>query len=429
MVSISQLTQAELDRQFDAVRIGDDDVQDFTARLAVVLLVGIVLWRGTDQLLMLVWAIGYCVLNLWFWKVASRRTESATPNQLRIVLSGSVLISAWYAGMVVYVATLGDGDYLILAACGTVGAALHTLSTNDEFSYSALIDLTATVVAGIGVLLAAAGQMNSQWAMVATLLGGLCVIGYFCIAVRQVLGDRESLHKRHLADIQDQKMRALGQLSSGLAHDFNNLLAVVSMNIELARVTEEQAQREKHLGDAYAAAGSGAELIKQMMAYVRKSDLKKTEVDVPALMDRMLAVLPRVLPARIELGIDIAPRCNVQCDPEMLESALLNLVINARDAIGDHPGRIDISVSTNSDASLVEIRVRDSGPGMDMETLELACEPYFTTKGVGQGSGLGLSMVNGFAEQSGGRLILANCVQGGLEVSLGLPAAFSDTRS
>ncbi|MEO0364168.1 MAG: ATP-binding protein [Pseudomonadota bacterium] len=416
------MTQVELDRQFRAVRIDDDGVQDLAARLVVVFVIGIVLWRSTDQILMLIWGVTYVALNLVFWKVVSQEVEPITAKRLRLALSWSVFISSWYAGMVVYVASIGDGDYLILAACGTVGAALHTLSTNDKFSYSALIDLCTTVVAGIGVLLAAVSAVASFWGSVATLFGGACVIGYFCIAVRQVLNDREMLQNRYEADVQDQKMRALGQLSSGIAHDFNNLLAVVSMNIELAKVANEKPEREKFLDHAYTAAESGAELIKQMMAYVRQSDLRVTEVNVPALMERLLSMLPRLLPARIDLGVDVAPDCTVQCDPDMLESALLNLVINARDAIGDRPGRIDISVGVDHATSMVVIKVCDSGPGMDSKTLAKACEPYFSTKDVGHGSGLGLSMVKGFAEQSGGKLTLANRPVGGLDVRLYLPA-------
>ncbi|MEL6368511.1 MAG: ATP-binding protein, partial [Pseudomonadota bacterium] len=105
----------------------------------------------------------------------------------------------------------------------------------------------------------------------------------------------------------------------------------------------------------------------------------------------------------------------------LLETAILNLVINARDAIGDVVGRITVSAEESADAGFVVIRVSDTGPGMDAETIERASEPFYTTKRSGEGSGLGLSMVKGFAEQSGGQLMLQNGQTGGLVASLSLP--------
>ena len=424
MLKGERMLQQDLEQQFSAMRAGDADPSDLAARLLVVASCGVALWLATGQQIMLIWGFGYAVLNILFAVFLRREVSRITHQRFWLSFVISAGIATWYGAMVVYIATLGGGDYLLLAACGVVGAALHCLSSNSALSYSAYIDMGTVVLSGLGVLVAAANVAPTFWVTVATVLGGICVIGYFALAFHQIMRDRETLNERIRADIQDQKMRALGQLTSGVAHDFNNLLAVMSMAIELSQGTTDADERARYLDDARRAADSGAELIKQLMAYVHKAQLQMSEVRLADLFERLSSVLPRVLPAHITLTIEpVDPGCSLQGDPDMLESALLNLVINARDAIGSDAGRIRISAWDDATSDLVSLQVADDGPGMDADTLERASESFFTTKRVGDGSGLGLSMVKGFSEQSGGRLTLENSASGGLIARLSLPRA------
>ena len=428
MANILNLLQEQRDREFALFRAGDACIPDLVARHAVVLTCGVALWFATEQAIMLVWAFGYLLLNILYVSFLRHQSGPTSTQQLTLAAAWSIGIALWYGAMVVYIATLSHGDFLILAACGVVGAALHSLSQNSELSASAYVDLFAVLVPAIGVAFVAAMIPESFGIGLATLLGALCVIAYFVLAFHQIMSDRKKLKERMLADVQDQKMRALGQLTSGVAHDFNNLLAIVIANLELSQQDDRNADNVKYLSEAQLAAQSGANLVKQLMAYVRQSNLRTQDISVADVLSRLALVIPRVLPAHIHFHLTHQEDgLGIQCDPAMLETAVINLIINARDAIGESEGEIRVAVVPEPQSGLMNIRVMDTGPGMEVDTLEQASEPFFTTKPFGQGSGLGLSMVKGFAEQSGGELTLRNRPNGGFAANIALPIGTSAT--
>ena len=217
---------------------------------------------------------------------------------------------------------------------------------------------------------------------------------------------------------QSQKLEAIGQLTGGVAHDFNNLLMAVLGSLELMRKRlPDDPRTVALLENAVRGAERGATLTQRMLAFARKQDLRVESVDIPALVQGMSELLTRSIGPEIRLRTnlpqDLPPATT---DPNQLESALLNLVVNARDAM-PNGGEITIEgaveiLSGPSTTGLpagpyVRLSVVDDGEGMDDDTLARAIEPFFTTKGIGKGTGLGLAMVHGLAEQSGGRLILA----------------------
>ncbi|MCB4769539.1 response regulator [Ancylobacter sp. Lp-2] len=231
---------------------------------------------------------------------------------------------------------------------------------------------------------------------------------------------------------QAQKLEAVGQLTGGIAHDFNNLLAVIVGNLELARRRAQDDDRLRMLlENTMQAAQRGAALTQRMLAFARRQDLKPEPVDVPELVLSMADLLRRSIgPAinvetRFPLGL---PKAMV--DANQLELALLNLVVNARDAM-PQGGAIVISAgetrvespAEEDEASFFFLSVADDGVGMDDATLVRATEPFFTTKGVGKGTGLGLAMVHGLAAQSGGRLTLTSQPGQGTTASIYLPIA------
>jgi len=232
---------------------------------------------------------------------------------------------------------------------------------------------------------------------------------------------------------QAQKIEAVGQLTGGVAHDFNNLLAVVLGNLDLLRKRVPGDPKITRLIDsALQGAQPGASLTQRMLAFARRQDLQPEPVDVPDLVKGMTDLLQRSIGpmVRIEthfpLGLSLA-----QVDANQLELALLNLVVNARDAMPDG-GMITIAgqeqaigpdqMSGLSPGRYVCLSVSDTGHGMDEATLARAMEPFFTTKEVGKGTGLGLSMVHGLAAQSGGRLVLKSHKGRGTTVEIWLPA-------
>ena len=237
---------------------------------------------------------------------------------------------------------------------------------------------------------------------------------------------------------QAQKMESLGQLTGGIAHDFNNILAAILGSLELARKRADgDARQLQMLDNATLAARRGATLTQRMLAFARRQDLSPEAVDVKTMMDAMRDMLDRTLGAIANLIVYLPPSLgSVLVDRNQLEMALLNLIVNARDSM---PNGGPITISARDEAlaeanvlklpagRYVALSVADRGDGMDAEVLARAIEPFFTTKGVGQGTGLGLPMVQGLAEQSGGRLVLESEVGEGTTATLWLPVVARST--
>ena len=243
---------------------------------------------------------------------------------------------------------------------------------------------------------------------------------------------QDALEVTRQALFQSQKLDAIGQLTGGVAHDFNNLLMAVLGSLELLRKRLPDDPRARALLDnAVQGAERGAALTQRMLAFARKQDLRVESVDLLELVRSMSGLLRGSIGPGVLLRADI-PRDTppASTDAGQLASALLNLVVNARDAMPDG-GEITIEARTESLVAAAEsgltagryvrLSVIDDGEGMDDETLARAVEPFFTTKGVGKGTGLGLAMVHGLVEQSGGRLAMAREPDRGTRVDLWLP--------
>ncbi|WP_342151912.1 MHYT domain-containing protein [Methylorubrum sp. SB2] len=233
---------------------------------------------------------------------------------------------------------------------------------------------------------------------------------------------------------QAQKMEAVGRLTGGIAHDFNNLLAVVIANLDLLRRRLPNDPRLTRLIEhAIQGAERGASLTQRMLSFARRQSLRPEPVSPPDLVRGMEDLLRRSIGPQVQietrfpLGLPDA-----YADANQLELALLNLALNARDAMLDG-GTITVGARAQtvgaeevrglSPGRYVCLWVADTGTGMDEATLGKAMEPFFTTKGVGRGTGLGLSMVNGLAEQSGGALVLESRLGAGTTAEIWLPVA------
>jgi signal transduction histidine kinase len=231
---------------------------------------------------------------------------------------------------------------------------------------------------------------------------------------------------------QAQKMETIGQLTGGVAHDFNNLLMAVMGNLDLLRKRLPPDPRLRRLIDgAMQGAERGATLTQRLLAFARRQDLKAVPVDLRGLLQGMIDLLQRSLGPRVGLRLDIPeglPPARV--DANQLELAVLNLAINARDAMPDG-GSIDIRMAEHQACNepalnagrYLKLSVIDNGTGMPPEILKRAIEPFFSSKPLGKGTGLGLSMVHGIAVQLGGALQLSSTVGKGTTATLLLPVA------
>ena len=234
--------------------------------------------------------------------------------------------------------------------------------------------------------------------------------------------------------IQSQRMEAFGQLTGGVAHDFNNLLTIITGNLELLAPETVTAKGQDHARRAADAASMAARLTSRLLTFARRSRLEPRVLDLNELVLGMAEIVQRTIGAHISLTTIVAPDLGLtKADASEVENAVLNLVINARDAM-PKGGRIVIETRnaqfTNGDEKAlsglrrgpyVVVSVTDTGVGMEKEVAARAFEPFFTTKPHGRGTGLGLSTIFGFAQQSGGHLTLYSEVGKGTTVSLYLP--------
>jgi PAS domain S-box-containing protein len=264
------------------------------------------------------------------------------------------------------------------------------------------------------------------------------VIG-FAKVTRDLTERREAqlqLERSQQALFQSQKMEAVGQLTGGLAHDFNNLLTGITGSLDLLKMRLSQGrinELERYIMAAQGAAGRAATLTHRLLAFARRQTLQSKSVNANTLVSGMEELIRRTLGPSLTMEIVLAAGLwNCLCDPNQLENAILNLCINARDAM---PTGGTLTVETANtwvdDAAArdrdmergqyVAICVTDTGSGMSAEAITRAFEPFYTTKPAGQGTGLGLSMVYGFAKQSGGQVRIYSELGQGTTVKIYLP--------
>lgn len=250
------------------------------------------------------------------------------------------------------------------------------------------------------------------------------IIGSSRNVTRQVLTE-EALR-------QSQKMDAMGHLTGGVAHDFNNLLTPIVGALDLLQRKGLGGEREQRLIDgAVQSADRAKVLVQRLLAFARRQPLQSVAVDVPAIVCGMADLVSSTAGPQIKVVVDVPEDLPfARADPNQLEMALLNLAVNARDAMPDG-GTLRISAATAAGSAplppdllpgrYIRISVADSGVGMDEDTLTRAVEPFFSTKGIGKGTGLGLSMVHGLASQLGGALAIRSSPGLGTNVELWLP--------
>jgi PAS domain S-box-containing protein len=262
---------------------------------------------------------------------------------------------------------------------------------------------------------------------------------HFVQDITQRLRDQAMLAQAQEALLQAQKLESIGQLTGGVAHDFNNLLTPIMGSLDILQRRGVGGSREQRLiHGAYQSAERAKVLVSRLLAFARRQPLQAIPTDIGKLVTGLADLLASTMGPCVNLLIDVGRDLPAaQADASQLEMAILNLCVNARDAM-DGAGTLHISLSDAEMAAhevaqlkqphlkpgrYVRIAVRDTGVGMDEATLARAVEPFFSTKGVGRGTGLGLSMAHGLALQLCGALAIESAPGRGTEVSIWLPAS------
>ena len=249
--------------------------------------------------------------------------------------------------------------------------------------------------------------------------------------IRTAMAEREAAQVRMF---QAMKLEALGQLTGGVAHDFNNLLAIIISGLSVISRSQSEEERASLTASIEQAARRGAKLIRRLLSFARRQTLKPEALDMESWLTEMAALLKPSLRPDIDVVAQATPGTAAMVDRGELELALLNLCLNARDAMPE-AGTLTVAarhvhLAPGQDADgltgpFVEISVTDTGEGMSEQTQGRIFEPFFTTKPAGQGTGLGLPQVYGFAKQSGGAARVESTLGRGTTIRLLLPAAGS----
>ena len=267
------------------------------------------------------------------------------------------------------------------------------------------------------------------WGLLVALCGGL-----WAALVLSSLRDHAQRRVQDERARQAQKMEAVGHLTGGIAHDFNNLLTAVIGGLDLAlRRSEPSDASRRYIEGALDAARRGVALTSRLLAFSRVQKLQSVPVELDALIAGMGPLLEQSLGPSVALQIAISPRARtVKTDANQLELALLNVALNARDAM-PHGGEFRIASEaapprSSRAGNWVRLSLSDTGVGMSREVAQRAMEPFFTTKGVDRGTGLGLSQVYALARQAGGEVSIESTLGRGTTIQIELPAGKPDLR-
>jgi signal transduction histidine kinase len=409
-------------------------VADVSLRLVLVGTAGVALYALTGSAIYLAWAATYLITNLIYCLYLAR-VQAPVPlrTYLQVVLMNMVTSSS-FAVMPVYLwLTTGSRALEVLAVCGVFGHAMYNLSRHTRVTLITFWD-AVVMIASIGTIgwyeIIRQPDLTAQFAIG---FGCVAVVTYYLLAQQRTISDREALASSREELLDAQRMSAMGQITAGVAHDFNNKLTAIQGNIELASVTADPSERAECLSEARRACRRAAEVVASMQAFVRKSPLRLGDIHLPDFCQNLSAHLLPYLPDTVDFGIEIDPSVDeMRCDAHLLRTALENLALNARDAMEQTGGKIELRIAPGdlanwsgkrpeADGPFIRFDMCDEGPGLPVSAFSIVQQPFYSSKPAGMGTGLGLSMVKGFAEQIGGALMMRNRPEGGLVVSLILP--------
>jgi signal transduction histidine kinase/CheY-like chemotaxis protein len=415
-------------------------------------IVAAVLWPWVDQTLLIAWMAATIVVTIARAVLRRRYLAAQPPPEAHDVWARRLVWGAlahgalWGVGAAVFYdgGAILQQSILVFVVGGMVAGAAGTMALHlpafVAFAVSAIGPATARILAegdgvhvAMGTLAIVFGA--AMWLLAAhsnraiseafrlrfenqNLLVRLSAVQVSLAETNQTLeqrvAERGAALERQTEALRDaQRMESVGMLAGGVAHDFNNLLTVVLGNVETLLDAERNPQNRARLEEIHSAANRGATLVRQLLAFSRRQVMVREVLDLNAVVKEVRPLLSRLIGEHIELMVFAASGpMTVEADPTQLQQMIINLATNARDAMPDG-GTLTIATELAEQAPLVTtlrsgryvaLTVRDTGIGMDPETKRMAFHPFFTTKDVGKGTGLGLATVYGIVEQTGGQV-------------------------
>lgn len=363
-------------------------------------------------------------------------TQVSWPIFCGVMVLSFALNVVWLVGIL----QLWLADQTLLRFGGIIGLyslMISALTSSRDTPLLAASDFAAVFIGVVAFPLASLLIVGD--ATEALMLGTVLVMSYmlFLFRMRAMKADAQRAVLLRQKEVDYEKMSALGRLTGGVAHDFNNMLTVISGNLELINETEDPVQRAELVAQAHSASQRAAEITSQLLVFSRQAVLSPRATHPKTSIQRVANMLENAMPDNVAFAAEIQSDLpDFVVDVAQFEAVVTALCLNARDAM---PGggkldlltaRYEIDASGDSfdpvalpPGSYVHVCVADTGVGIISTDIKRVCEPYYSTKGRAKGSGLGLAMAKGFAEQSGGTLQISSAIGVGTRVSLYFPAA------
>lgn len=408
------------------------DFSEFALRQMLVFVSAVIMTAVTGDVIFALWLGVYFTLQAIYWKLVTTRRTQVSLARLLAAYGMYVATLTCFAFAPFYAMMMPDPIYVFAGGYALMAVTLFITQRPDPGWDLVLLDSGLFAAGVLGTLLLLWPKIATTGeALVALVICGSVVVYFFRSNVtryhRRV--ERLEAEQRYARAL---KARALGQFVGGVAHDFNNQLAAILGHLELFELLDTPQEREDALRQARESAERAAMTVKQLLASSGRTRLSPKPIDMTAFVTQLGPVVLGLTDGRISLQVaGHSERALIaKVDTDMLETCVLQLCLNAQDAMTGK-GKITIRAELMLERPTLEpaleakppyvaVTVEDSGPGVSREALSKIAEPFYTTKAVGEGAGLGLSAVAGFARQSGGGLLLENGAKG-LRASILLP--------
>ncbi|UOA28636.1 ATP-binding protein [Pseudosulfitobacter sp. DSM 107133] len=410
------------------------DIPEWLMRLFGIALGSVMLSSYAHQPYAILWISSFATAHLAYYLYLRSRTEAATLTELRIaqVLFLVVLVSFLWAPA--WMASQQDRA-LVLIGAALFGCILVYLIRRDDVCMFSIVGEIVVIWATLTIVLVKVlAEFDSTLAQVGLVVSWMALGGYFAQSLLQTRQMRLAERAAQDSATQGQKLAAIGQMAGGIAHDFNNHLTVITSSLELYEELEDSKERAACLAAAQAASVQAASIVNELLIFARRTPLRLVNLDANAPLQDLDLLARRLVSRQVEMNIHLLPHPTlVRADRRQLVTAILNLVINANDAMPEG-GTMDVGVREVTLVSrlnvaggrvlpaghYVSFHVRDTGHGIPKNIEESVIEPMFTTKPEGKGTGLGLAMVHSITESFCGGLLIQSGARG-TTVSILLP--------
>ena len=396
-------------------------------------------WWLQDNLILLAYLV-YAVLQYFYIRALSRQADAGSRITYRRFLATALICTVIYDFIIIYVWTTGDPIGQFSAILLLIGHLIYCVARQHVLRDLVIIEGIAICGTSIFIALSFGFRLQTNSSLWGLVLACALIAVYFVGTLIDIYIAQQKKLAAQAKREREERLRTIGQMTAGVAHDFNNIMTAALGHLELFSYTDDPIEQRAHVSAARQSADRAVDLTQQLMAYSRKAPIERALRDLVPLIEEVVRDHTTVFGASLNEGLELSLTPDLQTlapfwvDGSRMQSAVANLLRNGTEALGPD-GALQLSVALEEmhedwllpfgdvlpKGVYVAISVTDNGAGIAAKDLERVTEPFWSTKGHANGSGLGLAMVQGFAEQSGGRLEINSKPGKGTVATLRLP--------